>query len=123
VDTKHYLFTCYRYIELNPVRAGVVRKPGDYLWSSYGANAMGDNGWISQHDEYLALGETPEQRCAAYRDLFNLSISDDDLEHIRQAAYYSQPIGGKHFKCMVEKKYGINIGRMERGRPKTKKTG
>jgi putative transposase len=41
IDTERYLMSCRRYIELNRVRAGMVRKPGDYPWSSYAANALG----------------------------------------------------------------------------------
>ncbi len=41
IDSEAYLLTCMRYIELNPVRAGMVKAPSDYPWSSYGTNALG----------------------------------------------------------------------------------
>jgi len=41
VQEEDYLLTCYRYIELNPVRAAMVQRPEDYPWSSNRANAMG----------------------------------------------------------------------------------
>lgn len=53
--------TCYRYIELNPVRTGIVTRPGDYPWSSYGANAHGrDDLLTNPHDVYEGLGRNAE---------------------------------------------------------------
>ncbi len=68
IHAARHLLACMRYIELNPVRAGLVRRPGDYRWSSYGANAAGRrDALISPHPHYLALGRDPDLRCAAYR--------------------------------------------------------
>jgi putative transposase len=59
------------YIERHPVRAGLVARPQDYRWSSYAANALGeDNGISSPHDAYGHLGQTLPQRREAYRALF-----------------------------------------------------
>jgi putative transposase len=66
VDSQAYLLTCMRYIELNPVRAGMVKAPGDYRWSSYGANALGDSDdLVTPHGLYTALGADGEARCEA----------------------------------------------------------
>jgi putative transposase len=60
-----YVLACYRYIELNPVEAGMVRYPGHYRWSSYGANAEGkSDGMVRSHPAYQCLGSVPEQRVA-----------------------------------------------------------
>ena len=65
VGTDRYLLACSRYIELNPVRAGMVAAPGDYPYSSYAANAHGDpNPLVVSQPTYLGLGTTPETRCA-----------------------------------------------------------
>src|SRR5262245_56815399 len=57
IDTDQYLLTCYRYIELNPVRAGLVRDPRDYPWSSHGANAHGaSDPIVTPHELYHGLG-------------------------------------------------------------------
>jgi putative transposase len=65
-----------RYIELNPVRAGLVRRPQAYPWSSFRANALGaDDSLITPHAYYCALGRTAESRQAAYRALFGSSLS------------------------------------------------
>ena len=71
IQEEAYLLACQRYIELNPVRATMVEHPADYRWSSYRANAQGeDDRQVSPHRLYVALGDTAEHRQAAYRELF-----------------------------------------------------
>ncbi len=71
VDVGRYLLSCMRYIELNPVRARVVAWPGQYRWSSFRANALGQNDpLVTPHAHYCVLGRSPEARQAAYRALF-----------------------------------------------------
>jgi putative transposase len=70
IDSEAYLLTCMRYIELNPVRAGMAVDPADYLWSSHLVNALGQaSDLIEPHSEYQRLEATAEARQAAYRDL------------------------------------------------------
>src|SRR5574337_770254 len=65
IEDEPYLFACLCYIELNPVRAGMVKHPRDYLWSSYHANADGEpDELITPHRLYRALGRTDEERRA-----------------------------------------------------------
>jgi putative transposase len=72
IDSDRYALICYRYIELNPVRAGMVEKPANYPWSSYRFNALGvDDATITMHILYASLGHTVEQRRANYRELFD----------------------------------------------------
>jgi putative transposase len=118
IQTEKYLLTCYRYIELNPVRAGMVKRPEEYKWSSYGVNAWGDSHWLMPHDEYLSLGKTTEERCHVYRNFFKVQLSEENLHHIRQSAHYSQPVGDERFREQIEKNYGIKLGQTKRGRPK-----
>jgi len=70
VNTDMYVLACYRYIELNPVRAGMVATPGDYRWSSYSSNAEGvPSEIVSPHAAYAALASQTEARERAYKDL------------------------------------------------------
>ena len=117
VQSEQYLLTCHRYIELNPVRAGMVQRPEEYRWSSYGVNAWGDGSWLTPHPEYDRLGKTPDARCHAYRELFRCQISVNELHFIRKAAYYCQPVGDDRFRERIEQQYGIKLGQMARGRP------
>lgn len=123
VQTEHYLLCCYRYIELNPVRAGMVARLDEYRWSSYGCNAWGDRSWLHPHEEYLRLGVSREARGHAYRELFRCQLSEADLHLIRKAAHYCQPVGEDRFRLQIEARYGIKSGQVRRGRPRRTQRG
>lgn len=118
VQSETHLLTCLRYIELNPVRAGMVTRPEEYRWSSFTVNAWGDKSWLTPHNEYLALGKEPIARYRAYRELFREHIDPADLHLIRKAAHYCQPIGDDRFKRFIENQHGLKPGQMHRGRPR-----
>jgi len=117
VQSERYLLTCMRYIELNPVRAGMVSRPEEYRWSSYHVNGWGDESWLTHHDEYRRLGDSQEARCHAYREIFKAQVSEQDLHLIRKAAHYCQPICDDRFRQQIENRYGIVLGQIKRGRP------
>ena len=108
-----------RYIEMNPVRAGMVDHPAQYRWSSYAANAQGiDNAIIQPHELYLSLGKSPEARQAGYRGLFATAINADELNLIRASLHSGTPLGNDRFKQQIESVVGCNVGFSNRGRPK-----
>lgn len=103
VDSERYLLACYRYIELNPIRAHMVARPDDYPWSSYAAHALGkDNRLIQDHALYLALGRTPKSRQQAYQALFKDHINKNTLEAIRHSTSKGWVLGGSRFKEEIE---------------------
>lgn len=103
VQDGRYLLACYRYIEMNPVRANMVRHPIDYPWSSYAANAEGKPvAWLTPHGEYLALGSDNEKRQAAYRDLFATDLDPQLLREIRTSAHSGYSIGSRRFREEIE---------------------
>ena len=118
VQSDRYFLTCSRYIELNPVVAGMVCKPEQYKWSSYLVNAWGGVSCLTPHDEYLKLGSNSEARCYAYRELFKYHLSDHDIHLIENASKYCQPVGDDRFRHQIEEKYGIKLGQAARGRPR-----
>ena len=118
IDSERYLLTCCRYVELNPVRAGMVELPADYRWSSYKFNANADRGWLSEHDVYKALGPDSASRAKAYRGLIDVGLSDTDITQIRRAAHYCQPVGDKAFVKKISAQFGLRIGYCQRGRPR-----
>jgi putative transposase len=119
VQTDRYLLKCYRYIELNPVTAAMVESSEQYHWSSHGINAWGDHcGWITPHPAYLALSKGYSQRLINYRQLFTCQLEDSDLQEIRQAAHYCQPLGDDRFRLQIEEKLGRPLGYAARRRPK-----
>ena len=104
VDSERYLLTCYRYVELNPVRASMVAHPSDYPWSSYCCNALGhSNSLITSHEQYLKLGKRETERRAAYRALFKAHISEQQLHEIREATNKAWVLGNDYFKEKIEK--------------------
>jgi len=105
VQQEDYLLICQRYIELNPVRAGMVEFAGAYRWSSYRCNAEGKgNGLVTQHPVYLALGADTAMRAAAYRALFDVPFAQTDLERIRMATRSEFAVGDQAFMRAVAEK-------------------
>jgi putative transposase len=104
IDSEAYLLTCMRYIELNPVRAGMVAHPSDYPWSSYRCNALGQpDELVKPHPEYLRLGKTDEARQAAYRQLFKHRLAESSLAEIREATNKAWVLGSDRFKQRIQK--------------------
>jgi putative transposase len=86
VSSDAYILACYRYIELNPVRAGMVPAASDYRWSSYRANAEGrPDGLLRPHSSYEALSGQPPLRHSAYRALCESAPPQQIVEDIRKA--------------------------------------
>lgn len=115
IDTEAYLLTCYRYIELNPVRAKMVKSPAEYAWSSYRYNGLGKaDKLVTPHALYQRLGATEEERQHAYRELFQYHIDNGTLEDIRDATNKAWVLGGEQFQAEIE----IMLDRRARPLPK-----
>lgn len=118
VDSERYFLACQRYIEMNPVRAGIVSHPNEYAWSSYAHYANGAiKPFITEHDCFARLGTTSEGRAAAYRGLFVQGMSSTELQAIRLAANSSAALGEEGFIERLSVSVGRNIGPRRRGRP------
>jgi putative transposase len=119
IDSKNYLLLCSRYIESNPVRGGLVKKPGDYRWSSYAHNALGEpEPMISAHREYLKLGNNDKQRSKAYRALFKQKLRSETVEQITEAALKGWVLGDSRFARKIEKLSGRRASQLPKGRPR-----
>ncbi len=119
IDSDQYLLTCMRYIELNPVRAGMVEQPSEYPWSSYAANAEGKkNKLIKLHKVFRQMGTSEEKRQSAYRQLFQLAIGKSDLDALREATNKGWVLGSEHFREKIERLSGRRAVAKLRGRPK-----
>ena len=103
VESERYVLTCSRYLELHPVRAGLVGEPGEYIWSSYRYHALGEwNGRIQDHEVYLALGSTVAPRCQAYQALVHERLSDPDVQAIRDHVNKGCVLGSARFQDALE---------------------
>lgn len=113
-----YLLACQRYIELNPVRAQMVEHPAEYRWSSYRSNAQGEAcDKISPHPLYLALGTTPAERQAAYRELFRYELDPGMVDAIRQATNGNYALGDARFSQEISSMLGRRAVKGTPGRP------
>lgn len=103
VQDDVYLLTCLRYIELNPVRAGMVTDPGDYRWSSYAAHGLANHiSMLTSHRLYLSLGETDSARSKSYRELIGESLGEDVIAKIRHCANKGLILGTEKFRQQFE---------------------
>ena len=119
IQAETYLLTCMRYIELNPVRAGMTDDPAHYRWSSYRSNGLGQaSELVTPHPGYLELGQTDELRLAGYRHLFRAHLDDEAIDHIRLAFNQSLPLGDSRFHAAITKAIGEPREARPRGRPK-----
>ncbi len=116
VDADDYLLVCQRYIELNPVRAGMVNSPADYHWSSYHSNGLEAPAKLwTPHSVYLALGKSGQERQAAYQALFTGYIDDVMLDEIRESTNKGLALGNDRFKQQVEVLTGRRVTQMKPG--------
>jgi putative transposase len=98
-QSDNYVLACYRYIELNPVRGGIVSQPKQYRWSSYAANAKGwSNRLLTPHSVYLALAADDEERRRCYRKLVQSGLDEDTLVRIRSATNSNRVLGSVRFE-------------------------
>ena len=119
VQDDVYLLACMRYIELNPVRANMVKTAAGYRWSSYAANAKGQaDSIINHHELYLSLGRTRPSRQKAYRSLFKTHMEEEIVKGIRAAWQSGTPLGNERFRDKIEKTLKLKVGQAKRGRPR-----
>ena len=114
------MLVCYRYIEMNPVRAGMVEHPAEYRWSSYRANAQGEPSvQRCPHPLYQALGRDEVFRTEAYRELFRYQLDPGLVDQIRAATNGNYALGSPKFSAEVEAALGRRVTRGKPGRPKS----
>ena len=118
VQSEIYLLRCYCYVELNPVRARMVDRPGDYPWSSYAANSTGrPDGTITPHPEFLRLGRSAEERALAYGSLVDSAGDAAQVEEIRAATNGGYALGDNRFRSAMARALGRRVEKGQPGRP------
>jgi putative transposase len=116
VQQSRYFLVCLRYIELNPVRAGMVKDPADYIWSSYRSNALGGVSKLWEpHPQYLSLGGSESERQRRYRSLFETYIETDLLADVRQSINQGLALGSEKFRKEIEELGGRRQNLLKRG--------
>jgi putative transposase len=118
IDSEAYLMACSRYIELNPVRARMVRHPREHRWSSYRANALGAaDALVTPHPLYRTLGRTAAERQASYRELFREKLGEEFIADLRAATNGGWALGDDAFKRRIAKGAKRRAEKLPRGRP------
>lgn len=105
VDAQDYLLACYRYVELNPVRARMVESPQLHPWSSYPFNALClADPLLTPHPCYQSLGPDRQSRAAAYQVIVREALPDEAVQEIRLYLQQQRALGRDGFRSMVEAK-------------------
>lgn len=119
IQDAAYLMACSRYVELNPVRAGMVAQPADYPWSSYRANAHGERDpAVTPHSVYMGLADDGPGQRAAYRDLFRYTLKLGQLDEIRRATNGNFALGDPRFQAQIAAALGRRVTPGKPGRPR-----
>ncbi|MBC3952666.1 transposase [Pseudomonas sp. DOAB1069] len=108
VQEDGYVLACYRYIELNPVRAKMVEHPAEYRWSSYRVNAQNESSaLITPHANYYSLGGSVRARSENYLELFKMDFASELIDQIRASTNGNYVLGGSKFASDI----GLALGR------------
>lgn len=118
VQSERYLLACCRYIELNPVRAGMVCRPEDYRWSSYrGRMGLATDSILDLDVIYLAMGDSDVHRRSAYLHYIESDSCEMDVAKVRDGIRGSRPTGQTEFVVALEEKLHRKVAPQRRGRP------
>lgn len=119
IETEAYLLACGRYVELNPVRARMVKRPEEYRWSSYRTRAgLSAWDWLDPDPCYLGLGRSAAERARRYKEWTRAAIPDGEWERIRHAIQRGQLTGGERFIALAAQRLGRRVEFRGRGRPR-----
>jgi putative transposase len=119
IHEERYLISCYRYIELNPVRANMVEHPAEYRWSSYRGNAFGEaSSLLTTHALYDAMGLDEAARQSSYRELFRYQLDPGMVDEIRVSTNGNFALGSDQFKAQVSAALGRRVTPGQSGRPR-----
>lgn len=119
IDSNSYLLACCRYIEMNPVAAGICNAPADYPWSSCRSKIADKQfEWLDLDPLYQSLAPSAEERCQRYKDFLSESVSDQERETIKRAVQRGQLTGGASFIDEIERRLNRRIELRGQGRPR-----
>ena len=118
IQTERYFLACMVYIDLNPVRAGMVAQPLDHPWSSHAhyVGARLDN-WLVAHDVYWALGNTPFAREKAYAELVQEGIEDKQKQALTSSLLGGWALGEDAFTQNLQPMAQRRVSKSKAGRP------
>ena len=123
IQSDRYLLACMAYIDLNPVRAGLVADAKDYPWSSFGHySGLGADRIITPHSLYWSLGNTPFGREAAYADMVRSGVSRDQQFALTRSALSGWALGDEEFVADLQIRTERRVQKIASGRPPIKRS-
>lgn len=118
IDAERYFMTCSRYIESIPVQRDIAASPAEYEWSSYAHHTGAKmDSLVTDHPLYWALGNTPFDREAAYKDLSEQALTENDIHLLKNLTPKGWALGSEKFKAGLAKNAGRRVSPARRGRP------
>ena len=118
IQTERYFLACMAYIDLNPVRAGMVAHAADYGWSSHGHYIGRQNeAWLTPHPLYWDMGNTPFAREAAYAAMVQAGVNQEQQQALTFSALSGWALGEKSFVQGLQKQTTRRVNRAKAGRP------
>ncbi|MDR7331066.1 REP-associated tyrosine transposase [Roseateles asaccharophilus] len=119
IEGERHLLACMRYIELNPVRAGLCNEAVQWPWSSAAHHlGLSRSALITEHEMYWSLGNTPFEREHAYRELLNQGVSRREQMEFTDAVLRGRPLGSESFLKPLAVDHPAVVVQRPRGRPR-----
>ena len=119
LEAQRYVLLCMVYMDLNPVRAGLVHAPEAYAWSSHGHYiGLRNDKWLTPHPLVWSLGNTPFAREAAYADLVRHGLTQKQHQDLSDSALKGWVLGGPAFLARVAEMAGRRVEKKRPGRPR-----
>jgi len=118
MDAERYLLPCMAFMDLKPVREGIVKEPRDYSWSSH-AHYVGlrSDRMVTPHALFWTLGNTPFAREAAYVELVRVGVSREQQEALTHSTLGGWALGDENFVANLQKLTGRRVSKTRAGRP------
>lgn len=122
IQAERYLLACMVYLDLNPVRAGMVADPADYPWSSY-LHYIGrrSDKLLTPHPLYWELGNTPFARDEAYAELVRAGIGEKVKQALTDSALRGWALGEPDYVAELQRRTARRVTPGQAGRPPARK--
>jgi putative transposase len=119
LDPECYLLPAMRFVELAPVRAGLVAHARDWAWSSARSHTGdGTTPALAEHPVYWRLGNTPFEREARHERLLSEALTDAEVSKIEDAARRGWVLGSDAFAAELSAGRSREVRPAPRGRPR-----
>jgi putative transposase len=119
IQSDEHALVVLRYVEANPLRAGLTTDPAGYRWSSYGAHGLGrDDPLLSPLPAWDSLGPDEDERRAYWRRWVQAPLTAAELTSLRHAVVSGRPFGAAAWAEVTALRLGLRLAQRPRGRPR-----